>query len=549
MGQIDTLQYVAGAYYFTEEGEDTTTVYTTGTYNATLTGITLRNPPTTGGRIPDRAAEAEVKSKVLFGQVTWTPAAMPDLHVTAGGRYTDDSKDGSLLALRGIDPRLAFDQNNKRFDPTLTVAWDLSETTNIYAKYAQAYRAGGSNTRSATLRAFDEEEVISYEVGLKTELLSPIHRTLNPSALHAGGRTLPVSTNGSGPMGTRRRLPPSPRDTAGSDYQRVSSGSRGKSLPARCESQQIKPETRVTDFSNPSLLGFSRSHGSDSSQLDHKLHTGHHPPATPLCRAVGRGVALIKGEENVIPSFSLAGEVAVITGAGRGIGEGIAKVLAGAGAAVVCAARRKHEIERVSAEIVAAGGRAIGVATDVTQAEALTELADKAFNTFGRLDIWVNNAGGSPVQKPLIELPVAEWDATLALNLSAIFHSVRAAMRHMADGGRIVNVSSIAAEDVFKGSGHYSAAKAGVNMLTRTLAHELGPKVRVNAILPGFVPTEVMMAAMSISHNELPGLLAQLDLPAGRLGTPADLGAAVLYLCSPAASWVTGQCIRIAGTT
>lgn len=248
------------------------------------------------------------------------------------------------------------------------------------------------------------------------------------------------------------------------------------------------------------------------------------------------------------PSFRLNGDVAVVTGAGRGIGEGIARVLAGAGASVVCAARRAEEIERVAAAINADGGRAIAVATDVTRPDALNTLADRAVAAFGRLDIWVNNAGGSPLQKPLIELPVEEWDATLALNLSAIFHAVRAAMRHMADGGRIVNISSIASEDVYQGSGHYSAAKAGVNMLTRTLAHELGPKVRVNAILPGFVPTEVMMAALNIGHNELPELQKSLNLPAGRLGKPEDLGAAVLYLCSPAAEWVTGQCIRVAGT-
>lgn len=249
------------------------------------------------------------------------------------------------------------------------------------------------------------------------------------------------------------------------------------------------------------------------------------------------------------PSFRLDGDVAVVTGAGRGIGEGIARVLAGAGAAVVCAARRTAEIERVASEIRATGGRAIAVETDVTHPQSLNDLADQAVSAFGKLDIWVNNAGGSPIQKPMIELPVEEWDATIALNLSAIFHSVRAAMRHMAEGGRIVNISSIAAEDVFQGSGHYSAAKAGVNMLTRTLAHELGPKVRVNAVLPGFVPTEVMMAAMNIGHNELPDLEKMLKLPAGRLGKPEDLGAAVLYLCSPAAAWVTGQCIRVAGTT
>lgn len=247
--------------------------------------------------------------------------------------------------------------------------------------------------------------------------------------------------------------------------------------------------------------------------------------------------------------FDLTGEVAVVTGAGRGIGEGIAKVLAGAGASIVCAARRTEEIEAVAASIVKAGGKAIAVATDVTDEAAVEALAQAAVDEFGKLNIWVNNAGGSSISAPLIELPREEWEGTLAVNLTSVFLGVRAAAKHMEKGGRIVNTSSMASDSVFVGSGHYSAAKAGVNMLTKTLAHELGPDIRVNAILPGFVPTEVMMEALSLKEDDLPGLLESLNLPAGRFGTPADQGNAVLYFCSPAASWVTGQCLRVGGTS
>lgn len=245
--------------------------------------------------------------------------------------------------------------------------------------------------------------------------------------------------------------------------------------------------------------------------------------------------------------FGLEGEVAVVTGAGRGIGEGIARVLAGAGASVVCAARRSEEIERVAADIVAAGGRAIAVTTDVTDLAALENLGQAAVDRFGRLDVWVNNAGGSPLQVPLTELPRAEWDATLALNLTAVWEASRVAAGLMGDGGRIVNISSLAAETVIAGSGHYGAAKAGVNMLTRVFAQELGPRVRVNCIMPGAVPTEIMMQAMKLTDDDLPRLEKMLRLPAGRLGTPRDLGAATLYLCSKASEWVTGQCLRISG--
>ncbi len=117
----------------------------------------------------------------------------------------------------------------------------------------------------------------------------------------------------------------------------------------------------------------------------------------------------------------------------------------------------------------------------------------------------------------------------------------------MEDGGRILNISSRAADQTVVGSGHYAAAKAGVNSLTKTMAKELGPRIRVNCIMPGAVPTEIMMEALRLGDDDLPQLEKALRLPAGRLGTPTDLGAAALYLCSPGASWVTGQVIGIDG--
>ena len=245
--------------------------------------------------------------------------------------------------------------------------------------------------------------------------------------------------------------------------------------------------------------------------------------------------------------FDLSDDVAVVTGAGRGIGEGIANTLAEAGAAVVCAARRGDEVEAVAAGIRARGGRAIALATDVTDNDAVEALAQKAISEFGHLDIWINNAGGSPIQTPLTELDAKEWDATMRLNLTAIWVCTNTAAQLMRDGGRIVNISSRAAVSTVMGSGHYAAAKAGVNSLTVTYAKELGPRIRVNCIMPGAVPTEIMMKAMRLEEKDLPMLEKRIRLPMRRLGTPEDLGQAVLYFVSPASSWVTGQILSVDG--
>jgi len=242
--------------------------------------------------------------------------------------------------------------------------------------------------------------------------------------------------------------------------------------------------------------------------------------------------------------YDMTGRTAVVTGGGRGIGEGIATVLADAGAGVVVAARRTEEIERVAADIRAAGGKAVAVTTDVTDDDAVEALARAAVDEFGSLDAWVNNAGGSPVRAPLTELDPAEWDNTMALNLTAVYKCTLAAARHM-ETGSVINITSMASFVGVPGSGHYAAAKRAVNSLTETFALELAPNIRVNGIAPGAVPTEIMMTALGLDDESVQKLANRI--PLGRLGTPTDFGSAALFLASDASSWMTGRTLPLAG--
>jgi NAD(P)-dependent dehydrogenase (short-subunit alcohol dehydrogenase family) len=254
---------------------------------------------------------------------------------------------------------------------------------------------------------------------------------------------------------------------------------------------------------------------------------------------------------NYVDRFRLDGQVAVITGAGRGIGEGIALAVAGAGADVVLTARRTHEIEAVAEAIrVTTGRRVIAIAGDMTDGEFIDRLADEAKAQMGHVSLWVSNAGGADDRTPrdLAEMPDRQWDYQIALNLTAVFAGARAATRVIDDGGSIINISSGAALKGSPKNGPYAVAKAGVNSLTATLSLELAPRgIRVNGVSPGPVPTEVFMEFFGATDDDLPKLAKQWGVPLGRLGTPDDVASAVVYLASPAASWVTGQTLLVNG--
>ncbi len=240
------------------------------------------------------------------------------------------------------------------------------------------------------------------------------------------------------------------------------------------------------------------------------------------------------------------GKTVIVTGAGRGIGAGIAKRFAQAGANVVVHYRQSVAgAARVVTEIETFGGKAMAVQADVSQPDGAAGLVSLAVKTFGRVDVLVNNAGFYPLS-PLLEMEPGEWEAVLDANLKSVFLCTQAAARQMiaqGQGGSIVNIASIEALNPAPGHSHYNAAKGGALMHTRAAANELGPHgIRVNAVLPGLIWRKGL-------EKDWPDGVKRYKkaAPLGRLGQPEDVADACLFLASPAARWISGAELVVDG--
>jgi 7-alpha-hydroxysteroid dehydrogenase len=247
----------------------------------------------------------------------------------------------------------------------------------------------------------------------------------------------------------------------------------------------------------------------------------------------------------IVDRFRLNDKIALVTGAGRGIGRGIAIGFAEAGAHVICAARTEAEVAETAHAIEALGRRAAFVRCDVTEERELQSLAERA-RDFGGVDILVNNAGGWPPSSILKTTRTSFEDAFRFNVLSAFQMSQHVLPTMLERGGVILNISSALSHLVEKPFVVYGTCKAALNHMTRLMAHELAPKVRVNALAVGAVETSALSPFISMGD-----LREQMErrTPLGRIGTPEDVAALALHLCSSAGDWITGKVYEVDGGT
>ena len=248
-------------------------------------------------------------------------------------------------------------------------------------------------------------------------------------------------------------------------------------------------------------------------------------------------------------AFSLTDKVALITGGGRGIGEGIARAFVDAGAAVALVARTKEQVEAVAEDIRAAGGRAVALPSDVTELGALPGLIERTVDEFGGLDTVVNCAGGGDMWRAFLDDSADELTSAFHFNVAVPVELVRLAVPHLLErpGASVVNIVSGAINLQVRGHLSYDASKGALLYATRSMAASLGPRIRVNGIMPGIIETEAMKAVVSQHAAVLDQLIAHTRMR--RLGTPGDIGLAAVYLASPAASWLTGVLLDVDGGT